>query len=47
MTEEIREHIDRARALTPKQTKVQQVAFEELLKAFEKLYLQLKRRGAI
>jgi len=45
--EDIRDHIDRARALTPKQTRVQQVAFEEALKALEKLYLTLKRKGVI
>ena len=45
--EDIREHIDRARLLTPKQTRVQQIAFEEVLKALEKLYLILKRKGVI
>ncbi len=45
--EDNRAHIDRARELTPKQTKVTQVAFEEALMALEKLYLKLKRKGVI
>ena len=46
-TDEITDHVNRARALTPSLTKVTQPAFEELLRGFEKLYLALKRKGAI
>lgn len=46
-TDEITEHVNRARTLTPSLTKVTQPAFEELLEGFEKLYLTLKRKGVI
>ena len=46
-TDEITEHVNAARTLVPKGTAVRQEAFEEFLKAFEKLYLTLKRKGAI
>jgi len=41
----IQDHIDAARARVPNGTAVQQPAFEEFLKAFERLYGDLKTRG--
>ncbi len=46
-TDEITEHINTARKLTPYGTGVRHEAFEELLKAFEKLYLALKRKESL
>ena len=43
----IQDHIDAARDLVPTGTNVRQVAFEELLKAFEKLYSGLKMKGIL
>ena len=43
----IQDHVDAARARVPHGTSVRQEAFEELLKAFEKLYGDLKTRGVL
>ena len=41
----IQDRIDAARAGVPNGTNVRQPAFEELLRAFERLYRDLKSRG--
>ena len=46
-TDEIMDHISTVRKLTIPRVAVQEEVFTELVKAFEKLYLALKRKGVI
>lgn len=43
----IQEHLDKARELTPSMTRVTEPAFEQLLRAFEKLRDELRKKGSI
>ena len=43
----IQEHVNKARTLTPINTRVTQPAFEEFLQAFEKLFGELKKKGSV
>ena len=46
-TDPIQKHLNKARTLTPMNTRVTQPAFEEFLQAFEKLFGELKKKGII
>ena len=43
----IQDHVDAARAGVPMGTNVRQPAFEEFLRAFERLYGDLKAKGVL